>query len=119
YDADEAGMEASFKAANLLREIGCSVKVVHLPDNEDPDQFIKTEGIQAFKELIRTSDTYFNFYMRYKRRKYHLQTDSERINYIEDITKELANIKSPIERDYYIKEIADEFNLSTEIIYSD
>src|SRR5699024_12618521 len=48
-----------------------------------------------------------------------MQSDSDRINYLEDITKELAHITSPIERDFYVKEIADEFNLSTEIIYSD
>lgn len=119
YDADEAGNEASFKAANLLKDIGCGVRVVHLPDEYDPDQFIQTEGIQAFKERLRTSDTYFSFYMRYQRSKYHMQTDSDRINYLEDITKELANISSPIERDFYVKEIADEFNLSTEIIYGD
>src|SRR5699024_7305146 len=37
----------------------------------------------------------------------------------ENIIKELAKVKSPIEREYYIKEIADEFNLSTDIIYYD
>lgn len=119
YDADEAGIEASFKAANLLRDIGCAVRIVHLPDEYDPDQFIQTEGIKAFKERLRISDTYFSFYMRYQRKKYQMQSDSDRINYLEDITKELANITSPIERDFYVKEIADEFNLSTEIIYSD
>lgn len=119
YDADEAGVEASFKAANLLRDVGCAVRIVHLPDEYDPDQFIQTEGIKAFKERLRVSDTYFSFYMRYQRKKYQMQSDSDRINYLEDITKELAHITSPIERDFYVKEIADEFNLSTEIIYSD
>src|SRR5699024_3812484 len=103
YDADEAGIEASFKAANLLREIGCAVRIVHLPDEYDPDQFIQMEGIKAFKERLRISDTYFSFYMRYQRKKYQMQSDSDRINYLEDITKELAHITSPIERNFYEK----------------
>src|SRR5699024_9689521 len=54
------------------------------------------------------------------KRQYNLQTDDERVRYIEDIVKQLAiTIKSPIELEYYVNEIADEFNLSTDIIYHD
>lgn len=119
YDADDAGIEASFKAIHTLRQAGCEVGIVNLPDKNDPDQFIKENGADEFRELIKGSDTYFRFYMRYKRRKYNIQADGERIAYIEDLTNELANVRSTIERDYYVKEIADEFNLSTEILYSD
>src|SRR5699024_11531900 len=65
YDADEAGIESSFKAANLSREIGSAVRIVHLQHENDPDQLIQMEGIKAFKEQLHISDTYFNLYMRY------------------------------------------------------
>src|SRR5699024_11251350 len=94
--------------AKLLKEIVSDVRIIHLPDEYDPDQFIQMEGIKAFKERLRISDTYFSFYMCYQRKKYQMQSDSDRINYLEDITKELAHITSPIERDFYVKEIADE-----------
>lgn len=117
YDGDDAGLEASYEAAKLLQEVGCEVRVTHLPKDLDPDDYIRLYGGDQFKDkIIQASDTFFTFYMRYKRSHYNLSIDSERIAYIEDIVKELANIKSALERQYYIKEIVDEFQISEEAI---
>src|SRR5699024_5428417 len=121
YDADAAGIQASFEAANLLHQLQCNVKIASVKDNMDPDDYIRTYGGKQFiEQVVDLSDSFFSFYMRYKKRQYNLKTDSERIAYVEDIIKQLAiTIDSPIELEYYVKEIADEFNLSTEIIYYD
>src|SRR5699024_6565040 len=121
YDGDEAGIQASFEAANILHQQGCTVKIAQVKDKMDPDDYIQMFGGKQFVEqVIDLSDSYFSFYMQYKKRQYNLQTDDERVRYIEDIVKQLAiTIKSPIELEYYVNEIADEFNLSTDIIYHD
>lgn len=121
YDADSAGIQASFEAASLLQQLQCDVKIASVADNMDPDEYIRTYGGKQFiEQVIDLSDSFFSFYMRYKKRQYNLKTDSERIAYIEDVIKQLAfSINSSIEMDYYVKEIADEFNLSTDIIYHD
>ncbi len=120
YDADEAGTKASYQAANLLKNIGCDVKVAQVKDNMDPDEYISTHGGEAFvQQVIDYSQTYFKFYMNFKKRDYNLSVDSERIAYIEEIVKQLATIESPIEQEYYINEVASEFNLSNEIIQYD
>lgn len=120
YDADNAGINASYQAANLLQQIGCEVRIAHVQENMDPDDYIKTFGSEQFKQqVISVSDTFFKFYMKYKKRDYNLSVDSERIAYIETIVQQLASIESTIEREYYVKEIADEFNLSTDIIHHD
>lgn len=120
YDADDAGMNASFQAANLLHEMSCNVKIANIPKNMDPDDYIKSFGGDSFKkQVIEVSDTFFKFFMKYKKRAYNLTVDSERIAYIEEVVKQLANIESTIESEYYVKELADEFNLSTDIIHHD
>src|SRR5699024_7138819 len=121
YDGDDAGIQASFEAANILHQQGCNVKIAQVKDQLDPDDYIQLYGGKQFVEqVIDLSDSYFSFYMQYKKRQYNLQTDDERVRYIEDIVKQLAvTIKSPIELEYYVNEIADEFNLSTDIIYHD
>jgi DNA primase len=121
YDADVAGLQASFEAATLLRQLGCEVKVASVKNKMDPDDYIKKYGGETFlRDVIEISQTYFGFYMFYKRKQYNLSTDSERIAYIEDIIEHLAlSIHSPIAQEYYVKEIAAEFNLSTDIIYHD
>lgn len=120
YDADNAGQQASFTAANLLNEIGCEVKIAQVKDGMDPDEYILKFGGEQFKEeVIATSDTYIKFFMKYKRKDFNLSIDSEKIAYIELIVEKLAEIESPIEREYYIKELANEFDLSTDIIHHD
>src|SRR5690625_3838938 len=120
YDADQAGIKASFEAATLLKNIGCNVKVAQMKDDMDPDEYINTYGGEQFtQQVINHSATYIKFYMNYKRKDYNLSVESERIAYIEEIIQQLAMIESPIEREVYVKEIADEFNLSREIIQYD
>src|SRR5699024_9284298 len=50
YDADAAGQEASYDSAKLLKQVGCEVKVAHMPNTTDPDDYIKSYGGEAFKE---------------------------------------------------------------------
>lgn len=117
YDGDEAGLQASYEAAVVLREQGNEVKVARLTDGLDPDDYINSYGGEKFRqEIIDTSDTYFKFLLHYKKNDYNMSVDSERIRYIEEMTEHLAMIESPIAREYYVKEIADEFQLSEQVI---
>ncbi|WP_164216144.1 DNA primase [Virgibacillus sp. YIM 98842] len=115
YDDDAAGMEAAYKAAVLLRKTGCSVKIAKLKDNMDPDDFIKTYGKDVFeKEVIKASDTFMAFYMRYVKKDYNLSLEADRIHYIEKILQQLAAISSSVEREYYVKDLSNEFDVSVE-----
>lgn len=117
FDSDAAGQKGSYQAAKLLHENGCTVKIAKTKENMDPDQYIKQYGSEKFQEqVIETSDTYVKFLINYKRKDYNLAIDSERIAYIEETTKTLAMVESDIEREYYVKELADEFDLAIETI---
>src|SRR5690625_7750385 len=78
YDADRAGVEATYKAAALLRQVGCEVKIANLKDNLDPDDYIQTYGAEAFQnEVIRASETYTSIYMSYLKKNYNLSVKLE------------------------------------------
>ncbi|WP_010650908.1 DNA primase [Oceanobacillus massiliensis] len=117
YDGDRAGLEATYKAASLLQKVGCSIKVAKLDADMDPDSYIQRFGGEAFKsKVIKASDTYMSFYMRYLKKDFNLKLEGDRIKYIESILKELAMIESSIEREYYLKELANEYNISLETL---
>lgn len=120
FDGDESGLNASYEAAQLLQNFGLQVKIAHLENDLDPDEYIKRYGGEAFREaVLDRSDTFFKFFMRYALRKYDLNIDSDRIEYIEELTRELAKIDAPIEREMYAAEIAERFNLSEQTILHD
>ncbi|QKY69480.1 DNA primase [Lentibacillus sp. CBA3610] len=113
YDADEAGTEAAYKGAELLQKAGCHVKIANLRENMDPDDFISEFGAEAFRhDVIKSSLTFTNFYMRYLKKDFNLTLEGDRIQYIEKVLEYLATIDSSIEREYYLKEINDAYDVS-------
>jgi len=120
YDGDDAGIQASYEAAWLLKKFGSDVKIASIPERMDPDTFILTYGGERFKkEVLATSDTFIKFMMKYKRRQYNLSLESEKIAYIEEVIRYLAQVDHEIEREFYVNELAEEFSLSRDVILRD
>ncbi|MFC4558841.1 DNA primase [Virgibacillus kekensis] len=115
YDADRAGLDATYKAAGALQKAGCHVKIANLREGMDPDSFIHQFGAEAFKdEVIKASHTFTSFYMQYVKKDFNLSLEADRIQYIEKVIEQLALIDSSVEREYYLKELSNEFDVSME-----
>lgn len=115
YDGDDAGLNASYRAAKLLQQVGCTVKIANLKAGMDPDKYIQQYGIKQFKKkIIQSSDTFMQFYMRYIKKDYDLKNEQDRFEYIKQILKQLAMIESSIEREHYLKELSEQHQISME-----
>ncbi|NUK30901.1 DNA primase [Parageobacillus sp. VR-IP] len=113
YDGDASGIEATFRAAKLLADAGCHVKVATIPDGLDPDEYIKKYGAARFqRDIIDASSSLMTFKMMYFRRGKNLQNENDKIRYIEEVLREIGKLPNPIEWDYYLRQLADEFSLS-------
>ncbi|MGI8546587.1 MAG: DNA primase, partial [Gemmatimonadaceae bacterium] len=55
YDSDQAGLKATFRAGDELLRHGCSVRVVTLPNGEDPDSFVRARGAAGLEEQVARS----------------------------------------------------------------
>lgn len=117
YDSDNAGIEAAYRAGNLLMDAGFSIKVALMPDGLDPDEYIKKNGAERFRnEVIGASLTWMSFKFRYFRRGKNLQQEGDRLSYIEQIVKEISNLPKAVERDHYLRQLATEFSLSLDAL---
>ncbi|WP_284140424.1 MULTISPECIES: DNA primase [unclassified Virgibacillus] len=117
FDGDQAGLEGAYKAATLLRQTGCQVKIANIKDGLDPDSFINQFGGEAFqREVITPSDPFIAFYMRYVKRDFNMSLEGDRIQYIELIIKELSKLESSIELEFYLNELHTEFDISLETL---
>src|SRR5690625_1586311 len=112
YDVDEAGLKATYQAAKQLQEVGCRVKIALLKDGYDPDGYIKAFGARAFSDVVQNSETFMSFYMQYLKKNYNMTIESDRIQYIERIIQQLAKVDSYIEREYYLRHLSAEYNIS-------
>ena len=113
YDSDSAGIEAAFRAGNLLKQANCQVRVAMMPDGMDPDEYVKQYGEEKFRnEVIGASLTLMSFKLLYYRKGKNMQDEGDRLLYIEEVLKEIAHLDKVVEKDFYLRQLADEFTLS-------
>lgn len=104
YDGDAAGIKAALRGIDLLLEEGMNVKVVLLPDGEDPDSFARKHNATQFAEFIKQNETDF---IRFKTRLLLDDAGTDPIKrsaLISDIIRTVAIIPDNIARSLYIRE---------------
>jgi DNA primase len=113
YDSDSAGIDAAFRAGNLLQQAKCQVRVAMMPDGMDPDEYVKQYGEEKFRnEVIGASLTLMSFKLFFYRKGKNMQDEGDRLLYIEEVLKEIAHLDKVVEKDLYLRQLADEFTLS-------
>lgn len=117
FDGDDAGWEAAKRAAIALNGENFKVEVAVLPGTMDPDDFVRENGSEAFKEqIIGKPHAFIAFAMMHARRNKNFQFENDLLQYIQEVLQLLAGRSSPIERDLYIKQLSAETGLSEEAI---
>lgn len=113
YDGDRAGIEATKRAIEILdKNKHFDISIFPLEAGMDPDEFIQQKGAKAFCEAIKNNrETSIQFYSRYLKTQLNLDTEKNRITYIETILKALVSLDSLVERELYLKELSDEFGI--------
>jgi DNA primase len=104
YDGDAAGIKAALRGIDLLLEEGLNVKVLLLPDGEDPDSFARKHNAEQFVNYIKGNETDF---VVFKTQLLLADAGSDpvkRASLISDIIRTIAIIPDNISRLLYIKE---------------
>lgn len=74
YDAGAAGQKAALRGIEVLRNEGCKVKVLHVTDGKDPDEYIKKNGRDAFDKLVEKAIPYTDYKIEAAKRDIDLGT---------------------------------------------
>lgn len=119
YDGDMAGIKASLRGIDMLLEEGMNIKVMLLPDGDDPDSFARKHNATEFQEYIAAHEVDF---IRFKTNL--LMADAEgdpykRSEVIKDIVKSIAVIPEAIVRSEYIKECSQMLHVEERILVSE
>ncbi len=119
YDSDEAGQKATHRAIELLNEEGLRVRVLTMAGSKDPDEYIKTNGVGAFRKLISISQEQIEYKIMKLKSRYNLDDISQKSEYVNLAAKEFITIKSPVEQELYVKKISAETGVSAESIFAE
>ncbi|MBQ7681892.1 MAG: DNA primase [Oscillibacter sp.] len=125
YDNDNAGEIATTRALELLRDAGFTVRILQLPKRrtesgelvkQDPDDYIKFQGVDAFERLLSGSERAADYRMSQIAGKYDLTTDEGRLEYSKEVSKFLLTLDDDVERDIYIQRAAEAAGVDAEAI---
>lgn len=119
FDADTAGKAATIRGLDILDSIGCNVKVLEMPEGEDPDEFVKKYGADAFNSLINKSLSLVEYKIKALKSEIDTNNTEGKIIFLNKTADVLSKLDNDIEREMYIKKIAKEYEISQESIYAE
>jgi len=105
YDGDEAGIHAAMRGTDMLLQEGMNIKVLLLPDGDDPDSFARKHTAQQFKQYIEDHQTDFIQFKTELMLK-NVKDPIKRAEAINSIVRSVSVIPDPIVRATYITECA-------------
>ena len=111
FDGDDAGVKATIASGELFASEGLEVKVISLPNKDDPDTYILKNGKDAFVTLINNAIFYSDFKIRNLSRNRNFASSEDKANYIHEVLKETAKIEDNIRVEIILKDLAKKFEI--------
>lgn len=112
YDADSAGEAATWRGLKILQESGCLVKVAELPEDSDPDGLIRKQGISFFEGIVDGAKPLAEYRLDILKRRHSPASEESRLRFLEEALTVLREIPNLVERDLYLKRVAEELGAS-------
>ena len=119
YDGDSAGIHASLRGIDMILKEGMNVRVVLLPEPEDPDSFARAHTADEVQEYIRANEQDF---LAFKARLLLKDAEGDPIRkaaLIGDMVQSIAQIPDAIQRSVFIKECARIMDIDEQILISE
>lgn len=112
YDADSAGESATWRGLKILQDSGCLVEVADLPEGSDPDGLIRQRGAAYFAETIARAKPLTEYRLEVLKRRYDPASEESRLRFLEEALLMLQDIANLVERDIYLKRVAEDLGVS-------
>jgi len=114
FDADGAGFKAADKAFKILAGDGLNIRMVNMPEGEDPDTLIKKIGPEAFKELVTSARDYFEVKLAHETATRDLSSVRERAGLATELSDLVAYVDDKMTKEALINQIATHLAIGTE-----
>ncbi len=119
YDGDAAGLKASLRGIDLVLEEGMNVRVVPLPDGEDPDSYAQAHTAEEVLDYINKNETDFIHFKTKVLLEEAGNDPIERAKLITDVIKSISLIPDAITRSVYIQETASQLKVEEKVLYTE
>ncbi len=119
FDGDAAGIKATMRCLDILSDLGCTPRVIQIPDQADPDEYLKKYGKEAFEKLIDEAQEL----IMYKIARYMETTNTDSITgkmkVVTLLLPDLRKLQSAVARESAIRQISIRLQISEKAIWDE
>ncbi len=114
FDADSAGFAAADKAFAILAPEGMHIRMVQMPQGEDPDSLIKKQGAEAFRQLVESAQEYFSVKLAHETSIRDLNSVRERAALANDLASLIVHVGDKMTKEALINQVATRLGIGAE-----
>ena len=119
YDSDAAGQAATLRGLEILQNMGCDIRVLQIYGAKDPDEFVIKYGPERFLKCVEASISLVEFKVKILKQSLNIENTNDKIKFLNQTAKILANVDNKIEKEIYIDKISTEYKISKEALYGE
>lgn len=117
YDGDSAGIHAALRGITMVLSEGMNVKIVMMPEGDDPDSFSRRHTLEEVQQFIESSEKDFISFKTDLLLAEAAGDPLKKANLINDIADTIAHIPDPVKRSVYVEHTAASFGIEAQILF--
>ena len=116
FDPDSAGQAATMRSIEMLLTEGFKANILHMPTDEDPDEYVRAHGGESFLKLLKTTQPYIEYIINTVTAGSDISRPSGKVEAINSILPHLARMRDKVARADYADQIADRLRVDSRVI---
>ncbi len=116
YDSDPAGEKAALRSIELLLKKDFDVKILSLPDGEDPDSYINNHSKLEFEDLLKKAFNFLEYQADYYKKKGFFDNPNKETEAIKELVKAVSFINDEVKREIFLKHLSQKFNIRIKLL---
>jgi len=116
-DGDEAGVKSALRLIGIFSDMDIQGTMIVLPAGHDPDSFVRKEGIEGLKKVIKNKKSILDYFFDYAKNKYGVDKLEGRIAFIRAVMPHIEAIQGGIKKRLYIKRVSELTNIEEQHLW--
>ncbi len=116
YDTDNAGVTATFRAIEILKNAGLNVKVLIIEEAKDPDEYIKKHGSEKFSTLLTKALSYIEYEFLILKQKYNLNNPNDKKKFIGETFEQIKKINDELDKELFLQKLSEVVEIHIELL---
>lgn len=119
FDGDGAGVKATIRSIDILKDAGFNIRIACLPEGKDPDEVLKQEGKMKLEEYINNAVPVMDYLIKVERAKFDLSKPDEKGAFVKAVLEHLKKLGSASEQEPYLDKLRDLTNIPVDVLRRD